>query len=220
MTRAISNDGQSQRTMPIHRSPGESWHVRRARRADSIRSLDDELQARETARLLSERFRGVIYEVLNPSGAVLTAFQDGRESPPSPPRDQEESMKSLSKPQLRERDELDTKLTQRAQLLRDAVAAFNGAMAESFKDVEAARDAYNQVVVEANEWQSNIVSDMESYQADRSEKWQEGEEGQAYQSWMDAFGEELEELDLPLPEDMESPDLVESPLAERPERPE
>ncbi len=128
-------------------------------------------------------------------------------------------MKSLSKPQLRERDELDTKLNQNAQLLRDAVVAFNAAMTESFKDVEAARDAYNQAVVDANEWQSNIVSDMESYQSDRSEKWQEGEEGQASQSWMDEFGEELEELDLPLPEDMESPDLAESPLAERPERP-
>ncbi len=67
--------------MPIHGSPGESWQVRRARRVDPIRALDDELQARETARLFSERFRGVIYEVLNPSGAVQAAYKDGKELP-------------------------------------------------------------------------------------------------------------------------------------------
>jgi hypothetical protein len=41
--------------MPLHGNPSESWQVRRAGRADPMGSLEDELQARETARLFSER---------------------------------------------------------------------------------------------------------------------------------------------------------------------
>lgn len=68
-------------------------------------------------------------------------------------------------------------------------------------------EEYNEVVGDAAMWRLEIVSDMSNYQSERSEKWMEGEAGQAYQEWIDEWeAAELESLETPeMPDELEYP---------------
>lgn len=68
-------------------------------------------------------------------------------------------------------------------------------------------EEYNEVVGDAAMWRLEIVSDMSNYQSERSEKWMEGEAGQAYQKWIDEWeAAELESLETPeMPDELEYP---------------
>lgn len=68
-------------------------------------------------------------------------------------------------------------------------------------------EEYNEAVGDAAMWRDEIVSDMSNYQSERSEKWMEGEAGQAYQEWIDEWeAAELESLETPeMPDELEYP---------------
>lgn len=81
-------------------------------------------------------------------------------------------MKKLNKEQKERRDEL-------AERLR------------------VAADAFAEVLGDASIWAHDLSGEMESYRDERSEKWQDGEAGQNYESWIEAFTEFAEtETDL------------------------
>jgi hypothetical protein len=64
-------------------------------------------------------------------------------------------------------------------------------------EVELAVDKYNAKVNEIKEWASEVASDIDSFMSDKSEKWQEGERGQAYEEWKSSYENfDLEELDV------------------------
>lgn len=83
-------------------------------------------------------------------------------------------------------------------------------MREAIQDVNSTASKINDLIHEANEkigvvnevfeeargFREDMVSEIDSYMEDRSEKWQDGDKGQQYQAWKDA----LEEFS---PEDIE-----------------
>ena len=67
-------------------------------------------------------------------------------------------------------------------------------LVEAHAEMSAAVDNYNDAVAEYNaaatavqEFRDEVVGDMEAYRDDRSERWQEGDAGQAYQAWIDEW---------------------------------
>ena len=60
------------------------------------------------------------------------------------------------------------------------------------------------------QFRDEIVSDMESYMYDRSEKWQEGEAGEAYQSWLsnweDASLDDEIDFEMPVLDEIDEPE--------------
>ena len=78
------------------------------------------------------------------------------------------------------------------------------AVESAVADLNEKIDAYNTAVAALNAWKEDIVNVMEQDFEDRSEKWQEGEKGQAYQNWKDEWenfiAEELEAVEVEYPE--------------------
>lgn len=101
----------------------------------------------------------------------------------------------------------------------EIVDELNGAVADidsEFEKVEAAVqafnqkvDAYNGVLQKARDWQSDVVQQIDDYMGEKSEKWLDGDAGQAYQSWRDDIeNETLDDIDqMEVPEKPE-PDHV------------
>lgn len=90
-------------------------------------------------------------------------------------------MKGLTKDQLKRRDDIAGQLAVVQVELEQALAKFKAK------------------VVEAQAFCQEVKDDIEAYITDRSDRWQEGERGQAYSEWRDAwenveFGD-VEELD-------------------------
>lgn len=131
-------------------------------------------------------------------------------------------MKHLSKLHLKERDE-HQKATENAwEGLDAAVEAFNTAKAEAWAKVEAAKDVYREKIEAANEWRSGLHSDADAYLDDRSEKWKEGDAGQAYSSWVDALDIEIEDAsdEIGEPDDIDTIEDASDTIGEIPESPE
>jgi hypothetical protein len=125
-------------------------------------------------------------------------------------------MKKLSKEKLAERDAITAKLKEKNQGLLIAIAEFNRHLEEKYRQVEEACNQFNEAVVEANEWQEAVQSDIESFMKDKSDRWHEGEIGEAYQSWHDEF-EPIDEIEFEMPELFDDPDDITETLNERPE---
>jgi len=59
--------------------------------------------------------------------------------------------------------------------------------------------AYNELLERASNLRDEIVSDQETYYEERSERWQQGDKGEAHQEWSDEWAgadlEAVEEID-------------------------
>lgn len=64
---------------------------------------------------------------------------------------------------------------------------------------------YNEALEKAREFRDEIVGAMQEYHSERSEKWQEGDAGSAYQEWIDAW-EAMELDELPEPDEIDIPE--------------
>src|SRR5215472_12098154 len=105
-------------------------------------------------------------------------------------------MKKLSKVQ---NTELQTHL--------DALAEKKTAIETAWEEFEEKHGA----LAEAIEWRDGIIQEMSDYQAERSDKWQEGDAGQAYQEWIDEWeGLDLTEIEVPELGEMPEPDHIET----------
>ncbi len=104
-------------------------------------------------------------------------------------------MIKLTKKQIEERDRIQAELTIRE-------AAF-----------ESAREALNEMIVKANEWAEEVATEIDDYMSQRTDKWLDGERGQAYDEWKTAYQNfSLDEIDEPeLPGEEAFTDLEEEP---------
>jgi archaellum component FlaC len=109
----------------------------------------------------------------------------------------------LSKQELATRDEHVAKLEKAWAEIDQAVSTYNEQV-EGFKtDVEKAVSNYNEVVVEAKGFAEEVANRFESEYDERSEKWQEGEKGQAAAELRDAWQAiDMEEISLEWPDDL------------------
>lgn len=111
-------------------------------------------------------------------------------------------MKQLSRDQKKQRDELVAALNAKASALGEAWASFEAA----HEHLALAVDQYNGAVGDAETFRDDIAQEMQDYWDERSERWQEGEAGLAYEAWIDAWtGADLEMIDCPeLPDEPET----------------
>jgi hypothetical protein len=116
-------------------------------------------------------------------------------------------MKKLSKRDLERRTEVLAKLQAAEKQIDEAIVVVNSVIDEK---VNAAITRYNEAVSELEGLRDDIVAEMESYAGDRSEKWQEGDAGQAYEEWKG----EWENLDVSELDAVEALELPETPHAE------
>jgi hypothetical protein len=115
-------------------------------------------------------------------------------------------MKKLTKAQLRTRDEHACNIRSKGEVLAEAVQAFNEKLEAAWVDVEAARDELNEEIDNANQFRSEVYDAADSYFSDRSERWQDGDAGQAYQEFMGQWEEELEQVEVERPDDVSEPE--------------
>jgi DNA anti-recombination protein RmuC len=115
-------------------------------------------------------------------------------------------MKALSKKDAGRKAELVGEIQDKATELSTAVAKFNDELAKLREDLTATVTEYNEVVQTAEEFRADMLSQMQSYFDEKSERWQEGEAGQAYQQWINDWeGGALTQIDLELPDDISEP---------------
>ena len=106
--------------------------------------------------------------------------------------------------------------------IADAKADFDEAMEAELKviddalgSINAARTTYNEIVSEAFGFLDDIVNEREGEFDEMSERWQEGERGEATQSWIESLQEardeliDVEEIMIDLPDTASLPDHAE-----------
>jgi hypothetical protein len=125
-------------------------------------------------------------------------------------------MQRLSKDQMTQRQLFVEVLNLRGNAIEEAWIAFEGA----HERLGLAIDEYNGVLGDAVTFRDEIAQKMEDYYEERSEKWQDGDAGQAYTNWMEAWTEveleELEQVELPDQPEMPHADLIDD-LPNQPE---
>jgi hypothetical protein len=98
-------------------------------------------------------------------------------------------MKRLSKGQKQQRADLVTRLNDAAEAVRAALAVVNTEIAGK---LNSAIENYNLVVSVVEAFRDEIVSEMENYASDRSDRWQKSEKGDRHEAWK----QEWEGLDV------------------------
>lgn len=87
-------------------------------------------------------------------------------------------MKALTKAQIEERNDLQSRLVASREKIEELVAD------------------HNLLVDEATNWMTHLAERARDYYDSRSEKWQEGDAGGAYSTWLEQLESELEYADL------------------------
>jgi len=104
-----------------------------------------------------------------------------------------------------------TELTDAKDALDNAVVAFNDRMSEAWEAVEEAVNAYNGVRDDLVGMVDGEADDQQSQYDDKSEKWQEGDTGQAVQEWIESLRTavgDINEVAMDKPEDLSVDDVV------------
>lgn len=113
-------------------------------------------------------------------------------------------MKKLSKAQSTQLDTIADALVERYDALDTAIGAYNAAMEEAWTAVDEALGAYNETLSEARELRGDIVDQIQNHIDDKSEKWQDSDKGQAYESWRQQWEQiDLEEVEIDKPDELE-----------------
>ena len=109
----------------------------------------------------------------------------------------------LSKTEIDDLDKVQTALTDARTKLDAAVDKYNGALEDLANGIQEAIDEYNQSLEEARQVLADVVSQAEQDLSERSERWLEGDKGQAVQEWKDSIeslmNNDLNDVELELP---------------------
>ncbi len=120
----------------------------------------------------------------------------------------------------KKRDAIADELEALHEKVEEAVTALNAAIDEKSKAVTEAVEAYNTKLKEAADLASETASDARDTYDERSDGWREGDKGQAVDSWITELeGFDDADLEVDLPETIETPDSHADQIRELPERP-
>ncbi len=111
----------------------------------------------------------------------------------------------LNKKMIDEKNKLHEKLKTAHADLAEAVQKFNLDMEHIWSPVDSAANKYNAVIIEANEFQQTVAGDAQGAFDEKSEKWQESDSGVAAAELILAYEEELEEICIDRPDELEEP---------------
>lgn len=111
-------------------------------------------------------------------------------------------MKKLSKQQIEDRDALVVSLRETESSINQMIEEANSIIAK----INGEKVKLESVISDVESWRDDIVTDLEAYIDDRSEKWQESETGEKYRDWKTQFDdiplgdvdeiEEIEEINV------------------------
>lgn len=109
----------------------------------------------------------------------------------------------LDKQEIARRDELFGDLTDARAKLEDAVSVYNAEVLKLREALDAKLAAYNEVVEEASGFAADIASAADGAIGDKSEKWQEGDRGQAATAWKDEWeNASFDAVEIEYPDDL------------------
>lgn len=129
-------------------------------------------------------------------------------------------MKKLSKEEISRKSQLIEDLATTAHEIQESITSFNVVLQALFEPIEELTGRYNELVCNAREFLESVHEQQEAYMEDKSEAWREGDAGQAYEEWADAWSLNPEEVEVCPPETMEEPTLeVADLLEELPDQP-
>lgn len=97
-------------------------------------------------------------------------------------------------------DELNEKLKAKEKAIQDLLQEYADIIEDGGNELETLVEEYNEVVSDVNDFCVDVSSSIEDYMNERSEKWQESEKAEAYQSWKDDWEQSFQEMDLQRPE--------------------
>jgi hypothetical protein len=110
----------------------------------------------------------------------------------------------ISKEEAKTRSQLIEDLELAATEIDQCVDVYNTQVNLLRTPVEVAVTKYNELVAKARDFCSSISNQAELDLGDKSEKWMEGEKGQAAQSFQESWGGiELDDLDFQWPDELE-----------------
>lgn len=101
----------------------------------------------------------------------------------------------LTKKDLKQRGELAGDITALRDTLNEKIDDLRGKLEGEVEIIKTARDALNEKIQEANEWQTGIAEEHRSTFIDKSERWQAGDNGQAADEWINELETEIDEAD-------------------------
>lgn len=148
-------------------------------------------------------------------------------------------MRRLNKRQLKEREQVVANLRAAESIVHKAIETFNeakntawakhiepklealsGAINNYLSAVNTAEDDLNEATEDyetacqdASSWSDDLYEEMDSYFCERTERWQDGEKGQAYQKWASSYSD----LDCGTPNDLDDTPTLAIPEFDEPE---
>lgn len=129
-------------------------------------------------------------------------------------------MNSLDKQKLTDKAKVVKSLRKSGEALTDAIEELNSAMRDAWTAVSAALDTYNANVEEVRTFRDGVLADMENYFEGRTAKWQASENGENFQSWMESWNINTEDVTVDEPSEIAEPDLSLADIVEDlPEKP-
>ena len=111
----------------------------------------------------------------------------------------------LSKADVERKDGYVADLREAEGKLNDAVSTYNTEVTTRRAAVEAAVEAFNEILGEAGGFCEDIANEAESQIDDKSERWQQSETGQFAIAWKDAWHQislDLEPVEIEWPADL------------------
>jgi hypothetical protein len=112
----------------------------------------------------------------------------------------------LSKEQSTKRLALADDLRAKAAALNVAIDAFNRGVEPPCRTVAEAQASYNETLEMARALAAGVAEPAQARFDAKSERWQDGEAGTRFRSWIEHWEMTLEEVDLDLPEPLEQLD--------------
>jgi hypothetical protein len=112
----------------------------------------------------------------------------------------------LTRDEIKARDMILVALKAAHTKLEDEIIAYNEKLADMVEAVVDAKDKYNEVLDDARSFAQDVAAQADSDLSERSERWLEGDRGQAANSWKDHWEElgfGLDEIDIEFPEEIE-----------------
>jgi len=110
----------------------------------------------------------------------------------------------LTKKQLRERDAVTVKLTCAEEDLTEAVETYHTAVQEAWAALTTAVETYNEALAEGRQWVEDRKNELDDFIANKTEKWQESEKGQAVESMREEYDNiDLNDIELTEPDEFE-----------------
>lgn len=119
-------------------------------------------------------------------------------------------MNKISKTDIKQRDEIFTRIKQAAKNIEAKIEVFNKQKEALIEELQKEVTAYNEAAKDFTTWKEDREEEIKEYFNSKSEKWQEGDKGQAVERWAESWNDfpEIEEIEIEDIGEIELPDGI------------